>query len=504
MPGTRWLHRAVVVGVTSLAVITAAPVTADPSEQISPTAPCDAISPIAIPCVALNKFADAVAAECRRVGIADTHCALPLAHKVTQAARDAYLQSWVHRTAQFQYALADPLPISQAQWLGTHNSFNSLSDSFTLSHADSNQQLSLAQQLDIDVRGLELDLHYLPRLELLGKREVTVCHGLAPNNGNLGCTNEPPLTAVLPQIKNWLNTPGHTDEVILLYLEDELQDATAYSSALDTLEDTLRRPDGQSLIYHPDPAGRATNGCVPLPLQTSRNDVRAAGAQVVLVSSCIPNWSADVFTWKGPEVESGSTSGYQPYPTCDATYGSEVYATKLVRYYEDSTLVSALTKPTRPPADPAALTPSKVQAMTDCGVNLFGFDQLLPEDGRIQATLWSWAPDEPRTTAGSCTLQAPTGRWVAAPCDAPHPAACRNAAGTWTLTPNRVSFDQAPLACAAVNADFALPRTGNQNAQVHAAAAPAGGAWLRYPLAAATPPGQARTTTPAPAPQELR
>ncbi|EUA07846.1 hypothetical protein I545_6272, partial [Mycobacterium kansasii 662] len=202
--------------------------------------------------MALNKFADAVAAECRRVGIADAHCALPLAHKVTQAARDAYLQSWVHRTAQFQYALADPLPISQAQWLGTHNSFNSLSDSFTLSHGDSNQQLSLAQQLDIDVRGLELDLHYLPRLELLGKREVTVCHGLAPTNGNLGCTNEPPLTAVLPQIKNWLNIPGHTDEVILLYLEDELRAATAYSSALATLEDTLRRPDGQSLIYHPD------------------------------------------------------------------------------------------------------------------------------------------------------------------------------------------------------------------------------------------------------------
>ncbi|BCI87870.1 hypothetical protein NIIDMKKI_30760 [Mycobacterium kansasii] len=157
-------------------------------------------------------------------------------------------------------------------------------------------------------------------------------------------------------------------------------------------------------IYHPDPAGRATNGCVPLPLQTSRNDVRAAGAQVVLVSSCIPNWSADVFTWKGPEVESGSTPGYQPYPTCDVTYGSDVYATKLVRYYEDSTLVSALTKPTRPPANPAALTPAKVQAMTDCGVNLFGFDQLLPEDGRIQATLWSWAPmnrDRPPEAAPS-------------------------------------------------------------------------------------------------------
>src|SRR5262249_8986916 len=139
------------------------------------TAPCDAISPIAIPCVALGKFADAVAAECRRVGVPDGLCVLPLAHRVTQAARDAYLQSWVHRTAQFQYALGDPLPLRDAQWLGTHNSFNSLSHSFTASHADSNQQLSLAQQLDIDVRSIELDLHYTQRVELLGALGVTVC-----------------------------------------------------------------------------------------------------------------------------------------------------------------------------------------------------------------------------------------------------------------------------------------------------------------------------------------
>src|SRR3712207_7384477 len=43
-------------------------------------------------------------------------------------------------------------------------------------------------------------------------------------------------------------------------------------------------------------------------------------------------------------------------------------------------------------------------AMTDCGVNLFGFDQLLPSDGRIEATIWSWAKDEPRQPGG-CALQ---------------------------------------------------------------------------------------------------
>lgn len=375
------------MGALAVVLITAAPVAAD-AYQVpappSPTASCDVISPVAIPCVALGKFADAVAAECRRVGVPDARCVLPLAHRVTQAARDAYLQSWVHRTARFQDALQDPVPLRETQWLGTHNSFNSLSDSFTVSHADSNQQLSLAQQLDIDVRALELDLHYLPRLEGHGAPGVTVCHGLGPKNANLGCTVEPLLATVLPQIANWLNAPGHTEEVILLYLEDQLKNASAYESVVATLDQVLRRADGTSLIYRPNPARRATNGCVPLPLDVSREEIRASGARAVLVGSCAPGWS--------------------------------------------------------------------------------------------------WAPDEPRAGAGACALQGADGRWVAASCGDPHPAACRDAAGRWTVTPAPVVFAGAALACTAIGADFTLPRTGNQNARLHAVAGPAGGAWVHYLL----------------------
>ncbi|MGO9506061.1 MAG: hypothetical protein ACLPXZ_01505 [Mycobacterium sp.] len=482
MPRTRRTKRALVVGALAAVLITATPLAAaEPAGSYppSPTAPCDAISPIAIPCVALGKFADAVAAECRRVGVPDRLCVVPLAHRVTQAARDAYLRSWVHRTAVFQYELSDPLPLRLAQWLGTHNSFNSLANSLTISHADSNQQLSLTQQLDIDVRGIELDLHYIPRLRLLGERAVAVCHGLSPQYANLGCTTEPAFAQVLPKIANWLNAPEHSDQVILLYLEDELRNAAAYASAVATLDQVLRRPDGSSLIYRPDLSQRVANGCVPLPLDLSRADVRASGARVIVVGACATDWSGDVFDWTDVEVEGGSTALYQPYPACDATYGPSVYGSKLVRYYEDSTLVAALSKPLRPPHNPDALTPPKVQAMTDCGVNLFGFDQLLPEDGRIQASLWSWVPHEPRVGAGNCTLQGADGRWVAAPCTDAHPAGCVGATGTWTVTPSPVTFATAPAACAAVGSNFALPRTGNQNARLHAVAG-ATGAWVQY------------------------
>ncbi|MDX6278821.1 MAG: hypothetical protein QOJ72_2949 [Nocardioidaceae bacterium] len=490
MASTRWVKSLGLVGAVALIMAITSPVAnatavPPPPTPPTPTVACDSVSPLAIPCIVLNKATDAVGAECRRINLPDSLCVLPLAHKVTQAATNAYLQSWVHGTAQFQYDLGNSLPLRDAQWIGTHNSFNNLADgglvdSLTLSHLDSNQQLSLTQQLDIDVRAIELDLHYVPRLELLGAKGVTVCHGQPPSSADLGCTTEPLFATLLPTIAKWLSAPSHHGQVIMLYLEDEMKDAKAYASAVATLDKVLRRPDGSSLIYHPNPAQRAANGCTPLPLGTSRADVAASGAQVVLVGSCAPGWSTDVFDWDNTHVESGSTPGYRPYPACDSTYAPSVYDTKLVRYFEDTTLVSALLNPTVPPANPNALTPIKAQSMTNCGVNLFGFDQLLPEDGRIQGTLWSWAPDEPKAAAGGCTLQNADSRWIAAACGDTHPAACQAADGTWSVTPTAVTFDDATAACAARGSTFALPRDGDQNSALHAVADAVGGAWVNY------------------------
>jgi hypothetical protein len=55
-----------------------------------------------------------------------------------------------------------------------------------------------------------------------------------------------------------------------------------------------------------------------------------------------------------------------------------------------------------------------------CGVDLLGFDQLLPGDGRLDAAVWSWAPGEPRLGGGRrCVVQRPAdGRWEARRCSA--------------------------------------------------------------------------------------
>jgi hypothetical protein len=365
------------------------------------------------------------------------------------------------------------------QWLGTHNSFNSFGEGVTPSHMDSNQQLSLSQQLDIDMRALELDPHWLPRVNSSGGT-VVICHGRDYSQANAGCTTEPPLTSVLPELDKWLL--AHPSEVILLYLDDNFGPPAAYAETVHDLDSGLRRPDGASLIFRPSPSAITSRGCADLPLGISRDQIRASGRQVIIVAHCRSGWGADVFGWDRNHVESGSTPLFRPFPACDATYSPQVYATNLVRYFEDSTFVSAVVSPGKTPSDyqANALAPPKVAAMIGCGVNLFGFDQILPDDGRLAATVWSWAPYQPTPSTGDCAIERSDGRWMTTGCGVRRAAACRTAAGAWTLSPP-APFAGASAACRAVNASFDLPRSGSENSQLHAL--PSGrDVWLRYRL----------------------
>ncbi len=436
----------------------------------APTDVCGDLSPTEAACIGLQKLADGAANECRDLGLPESQCGLPLSQPVRKAAVAAYRGSWAHRAVAFQYRLGAALPLTEAQWLGTHNSFNTPQSGATPSHMDSNQQLTIPQQLDVDIRAIELDPHWVPRANPDGG-EVIVCHGRGADQQNLGCTTEPPLAKLLGQIADWLN--AHPKQVIALYLDNTFGPAIAYTRTVDALDSVLRGPGGRSLLYRPDPSELGgERGCQDLPLDTSRRDIRAAGAQVIVVGNCASGWGADVFAWDENHVESGDTSKYEPYPDCDATYGRSVYATELVRYYEDSTFVSAGVDPEETPAEFEAnrLTPAHVASMTACGVNLFGFDQILPHDGRLEAAVWSWARGEPRRAHGRCAVQRPKhGRWRSRPCSLKRPAACRTKAGRWKLTRKPVTYRRAFAACRKLGAAFDKPRTGDDNSLLQAA-----------------------------------
>ena len=436
-------------------------------------------------CVGLTKLSERAAAECRRRGVVhEENCTGPMGRRVLRSGVKAHESSWLHRALGFQYELANTVALRDAPWVGTHNSFNSTSEEPTLSHTDSNQQLSLTDQLRIDIRSLELDVHWNPSVRANGSAAPVVCHARGANEAHAGCTTERLLPEVLAEIAAWLR--AHEDQVLLLYVEDNVDTAAGYGPTAQALGEGLRDANGKSLIYKP-PSGGA---CADLPLSVTRADILAAGRQVVLVSGCGDGaaWRGLVFNWNNVEVEERN-HGYRDHPTCDQDpdgdgrpdFTRDVYATKLVRYYEDSTWVSQAASNVGLASTDDGLTPEVTRRMVRCGVDLIGFDQILPSDGRLDAAVWSWARDEP-SRAGDCAIQRGDGRWIARRCIKRHQAACRRPDGRWIVTLSSIPQSAATAACRQVSGSPALPRTGAENQALLDAARAAGAAAVWLPI----------------------
>src|SRR5207248_2463190 len=138
------------------------------------------------------------------------------------------------------------------------------------------------------------------------------------------------------------------------------------------------------------------NRCATIPYSTSRTEMMAGGARVLLVGNCGPgDWSGLVFQRGQTWDESGDPTNYQP---SDCTRDRQLRAndTLFRRTFEDSTFVSAATG--SGPKQP--MSPQSVADMVRCGVNIIGMDQLRPQDGRLAALVWSWAVNQPST--GDC------------------------------------------------------------------------------------------------------
>jgi hypothetical protein len=372
-----------------------------------------------------------------------------------EPALEAYEKSWTHRTLAFQYKLANDVGMVDAPWLGTHNSFNSIAQQGpALSTTDANQQLTLVDQLRMDMRSLEIDVHWFPSVRAGGQNAPVVCHAGAVQDHD-GCSTEPLLGPVLDQIATWLR--AHRDQVLLLYVEDHLPGG--YPAAVSAIKGSLG-----SLVYG---TGSKNGACVELPDELTRDDVLAAGAQVVMVanSGCGEgaDWRSLAFSWHD-HFEDGANQ-FLASPPCG--FKRNEYDARLIRYYEDSTWLSAGAGAAAGDEPSKGLTPATVSAMTRCGVDLFGFDQLQPGDGRNDAAAWSWAQGQP--ASGACTEMRGDGRWYSTGCNKREPAACRRGDGSWLITKSVKARDAAHT-CAVAGAQFDVPRTGYDNESMKLAA----------------------------------
>ena len=290
------------------------------------------------------------------------------------------------------------------------------------------------------MRKLEIDVHWTPSPWAGGANAPVVCHGRGADEMHAGCTTERLFADTMAPVAAWLR--AHPSEVLLLYVEDNLGGTEGQEAAARVLDDVfgklLYRPRGGAscLAAAPgaDPARRAERGRPGRRGQRLRRGARLARRGVRLGRARPTAAPVHVET---------STHGYSA-DCAPGDFPRSTYDTRLVRYYEDSTWVSATLDPGGPGYYDAGVTAQAAQRMTRCGVDLIDFDQILPDDGRLDAVVWSGRGKSRAGRAAIAPHRARTGAGVPVPCRLRLPAACRRADGAWTVSRAPVRFRSAP------------------------------------------------------------
>ena len=448
---------AVIIMLGTLMVV---PVVAHAEPGDPPCPPGQTPDPAGLVCVYADKNATAIDAQTQQAQ--------------TEAAVAKQETSWLGHALELQHRLGDGLPLFDAMWVGTHNSFNTIANSPpSISNNDSNQHVSLVDQLRLGVRGIEIDVHWNPSPWAGGAYAPVVCHARPTSEANAGCTVERLLKDELTPVRAWMDQ--HKADVILLYLEDALDDPVAFDTATQMIDETLG-----DRIFKP-PAGES---CPLLPMSLKRADVLAAGKQIVIMSGCGSGaWNSTVFD-DSVRSEEGNPD-FAGYPACTSPSVTQAdYGTKLVRFFEDSTFVSTAVAG----GDPGhRITVATLRDMVRCGVNLFGLDQLDPSDPRLEAMVWSWAPNEPSTSsAKSCAFSGGDARFHARSCnDARLRFACVNrTTGQWSVTKRSSTQRDGTKTCQREfpGSTFAVPGSGNHAQRLADAKAAVGATdvWVAY------------------------
>jgi hypothetical protein len=421
-------------------------------------------------------------------------CAVVDGRRISEAQIAAYERSWVHRALTLQRGLARDVALWRALIPHTHNSFNASAYSIpsdgsapsyyaTLTNQDPNQVYTLTDQLRMDIRALEIDVHWVP--SPFGTPEThgywpTMCHGQsedptgAGTTVHIGCTYDRPLQDGLAELRRWLE--AHPQEVVLVYLENQLfageplaTQQQAHAVTVGLLHKQLGR-----LVYRPR-GDRPDGSCAQMPYGSSSASIARTGAQVLLVGNCGPaGWGDWVFE-RGPRWnESGKAATYDA-KACASDIEADRTKHEFRRFYEESPWLEAMTDATD------RISADVTERMVSCGVNIIGFDQLEPFDGRLRALVWSWAPGEP-DGPGDCAYIGKDGRFHNAFCGDRRPFACQRSDGSWHVSRHARPARSGSATCRKeLLGNFDVAVNGLEQARLAAAAVKAPrGAWVFY------------------------
>lgn len=440
----------------ALVASTIAPVSAEiPLDDV-----CRNVDASETACRGLDQLVRIPGVLCREFTGNETACSVIDGRVLSERMVAAHERSWITKALALQRGLDDEMPLHDEQWTHTHNSFNADAYQQSVGGLDPNQSYSIRDQLRMGIRVIEIDLWWV-------NNALVACHGqsipIGPVRFPLGClVNDPLASTMFTEIRDWMDE--HPGEIVLLYLENNLQDVPAAHAAAAT---QVREAFG-GLIYE---TGKP---CASLPMDTSRASIRRSGKRILITGNCGPGAWGGIVHDRGPRWDEsgiGNEDDFPAYP-CTAERAEHKYGPNLIRRYADETGLTAAT------LGGGDVTVADARNMVRCGVGMVGLDNLVPFDERMIAWIWSWAPEEPSTSqTGACAFHGRDGRFYSDSCTKSRPFVCSSGT-TWAVTDQRGPWSAGAGACEELGKTFDVPRDGFKNEKVKAAKP--NGAWLNY------------------------
>ena len=368
------------------------------------------------------------------------------------------VDEWIRNAHRLQHRLASELPMCYSSFFGTHNSAITLASGYgnqdpifsgLLDYVEwivpegtsqtirtNDQYFSLTDQLNMGVRMVELDTHYV-----LGSLRIAHCGGLHLDGLNklvealnyiahslgydvrwdtetVGCN--PSLSSIpaaaqrlfidaLAEIRAWMDDVGNEREFLIVYLDDE-PDLLEWG-VVPKLVDEIRQVFPDDEVFKP--TDRATQGGIPWP---PVRGLLEQGFRVMFVSSSdygvemgshVFARGPDVCNWQEPGLRDIDTPSCTVHGTSGFMVGTMLRTPSCEIQYGPLNCDFAVSKKNSPILDEATMR----EVMT-CGLNVPAPDLLTPE--RAAAAVWTWAPGYPQPSTDCDDLvyvAASDGRW---------------------------------------------------------------------------------------------
>ncbi len=396
----------------------------------------------------LIRFTAILIASLFSASLSQAMSAKPAAQAAPADPITTFNNSWAGKALSHQRSMNGDTPLAENNILGSHNTYNSKAYRNATRYLDPQQTHSIYDQLRMGARFIELDAHWTAHTHgwpWEWGTDLLLCHsgiGVDVGDLHLGCSlTDRFVKDGVAEVGRWLNE--NPNEVIILYFEDHTDGR--HQQLLNIINDKL-----SGKVY-------ASNGCQNIPNTLTKNQVRAAGKQVVL--------------WK----DGGCSSNTGMKNLAFTGLGD------IDRIWEDRTSIGAISAFVTNGSVKRIEAQDVTQAFKNGG-NIVNLDNLTYNDSRLEAGIWSWDVNEPNNWGGNqdCAVQWSNGRWDDANCSNQHFFACQhNETNEWNLSTYSDIWSDGENACDILgDYRFSVPKNSQENEALKSAKGGISHVWI--------------------------